>query len=128
MLNGQFEAQPTSMNARSITAKHDDDIVIVSMARTAMTRAKKGNQRNTAPEAMLAPVMRDVIKKSGIDAKLIEEICIGNVLQPGAGSTSSRMAQFLADIPDTTSLYAVDRLCSSGLQAVMNVAQQIASR
>jgi acetyl-CoA acyltransferase 1 len=115
-LNAQFEAQNTTMNARKgLTPKSDEDVVIVSMARTAMTRAKKGNQRNTAPEAMLAPVMKDVVKKAGIDAKLIDEICIGNVLQPGAGSTSSRMAQFLADIPDTTSLYAIDRLCSSGL-------------
>lgn len=122
-LNSHFQPSNTAMNTRKgLTPKSDDDVVIVSMARTAMTRAKKGNQRNTAPEAMLAPVMRDVIKKAGIDAKKIQEICIGNVLQPGAGSTSSRMAQFLADIPETTPLYAVDRLCSSGLQAVMNVA------
>lgn len=70
---------------------------------------------------MLAPVLKDVIKKANIDPKLVEEICIGNVLQPGAGSTSSRMAQFLAGIPETTPLYAIDRLCSSGLQAVANV-------
>ena len=41
MLNGHFGAQPT-FNARTVNAKSDDDIVIVSMARTAMTRAKKG--------------------------------------------------------------------------------------
>jgi acetyl-CoA acyltransferase 1 len=76
---------------------------------------------------MLAPVLKDVIKKGNIDPSKIEEICIGNVLQPGAGSTSSRMAQFLAGIPDTTPLYAIDRLCSSGLQAVACIANQIAS-
>jgi acetyl-CoA acetyltransferase len=37
------------------------------MARTAMTRAKKGPQKDTAPEAMLAPVLRDVIKKGNVD-------------------------------------------------------------
>jgi len=41
MLNGHFDAQPT-FNARSVQGKNDDDVVIVSMARTAMTRAKKG--------------------------------------------------------------------------------------
>ena len=126
MLNGKFQA--STFNARAVLPKSDNDVVIVSFARTAMTRAKKGPQRNTAPEAMLAPVLKDVLKKANnLDPKLVGEICIGNVLQPGAGSTSSRMAQFLADIPDTTPLYAVDRLCSSGLQAVMNVAQQIHS-
>jgi hypothetical protein len=40
-LNGHFSAQPT-FNARAVNAKSDDDVVLVSMARTAMTRAKKG--------------------------------------------------------------------------------------
>jgi len=65
---------------------------------------------------MLAPIMKDVLKKANnLDGKLVEEICIGNVLQPGAGCTSSRMAQLLADIPYTTPVYGVNRLCSSGL-------------
>lgn len=51
------------------------------MARTAMTKAKKGAQRNTAPEAMLAPVMQDAIKKANnMDPKLLGDIVIGNVL------------------------------------------------
>jgi len=91
-----------------------------------MTRAKKGPQRNTAPEAMLAPVLKDVLRKANnLDPKLVEEIAIGNVCQPGAGSTTSRMGQFLAGIPASTPLYGINRLCSSGLQAVMNVAQEI---
>ena len=40
-LNSHFEAQPT-FNSGSVGAKHDEDIVIVSTARTALTRAKKG--------------------------------------------------------------------------------------
>jgi hypothetical protein len=41
---------------------------------------------------MLKPVFEDVLKKANnLDPKLVQEICIGNVLQPGAGSTSSRM-------------------------------------
>jgi acetyl-CoA acyltransferase 1 len=126
-LNTQFEAQPT-LNARTVGPKSDDDVVLVSFARTAMTRAKRGPQRDTPPEAMLAPVLKDVLKKANnMDPKLVEEICIGNVLQPGAGATSSRMAQFLAGIPDSTPLYAIDRLCSSGLQSVANIANQIRS-
>ena len=126
-LNTQFEAQPT-LNARTVGTKSDDDVVLVSFARTAMTRAKRGPQRDTPPEAMLAPVLKDVLKKANnMDPKLIEEICIGNVLQPGAGATSSRMAQFLADILDFTPFYTIDRLCSSGLQSIANIANQIKS-
>jgi acetyl-CoA acyltransferase 1 len=128
MLNGHFEAQPT-FNSGSMGPKHDDDVVVVSCARTAMTRAKKGLQRNTAPEAMLEPVMKDCIKKANnIDPKLIGEICIGNVLQGGSGAASSRMGQFLAGIPESVPLYTVNRMCSSGLQAVMSIASQIAAK
>lgn len=71
---------------------------------------------------MLAPVFRDVMKKGNVKPTQIGEIAIGNVLQGGAGAASSRMAQFLADIPETTPLYTINRQCSSGLQAVMNIA------
>lgn len=117
-----------TLNASSVTPKSDDDVVIVSYARTAMTKAKKGAQRDTAPEAMLAVVLKDVIKKGGVDAKLVEDVCVGNVLQPGAGAHTSRMAMFLAGMPDTSSLMAVNRQCSSGLQAVFNIANAIKSR
>jgi acetyl-CoA acyltransferase 1 len=80
-----------------------------------MTPAKRGLQASTAPEAMLAPVLVDVLKKGGVKPEQVGEIAIGNVLQGGAGAASSRMAQFLAGIPETTPLYVVNRQCSSGL-------------
>lgn len=124
VLENHLQANKT-LNQGKVPPKGDDDVVIVSFARTAMTKAKKGAQRDTAPEAMLAVVLKDVVKKSGIDAKLIEDVCIGNVLQPGAGAHTSRIAMFLAGLPDTSSLMAVNRQCSSGLQAVANIANAI---
>ena len=117
-----------TLNHGKVTPKSDDDVVIISYARTAMTKAKKGAQRETAPEAMLAPVLKDVIKKAGIDGKIIDDVCIGNCLQPGAGAHTSRIAMFLAGIPDTASLQAVNRQCSSGLQAIANIANAIRAR
>lgn len=73
-------------------APHDDDIVIVSMARTAMTKAKRGPQKDTPIEAMLTPVLDAVVKKAGIDPKLVDDICIGNVLAVGSGAHPTRMA------------------------------------
>ena len=101
VLEGHIQPNQT-LNHSKVTGKSDDDVVIVSFARTAMTKAKKGAQRETAPEAMLSVVLKDVIKKAGIDGKLIEDVCIGNVLQPGAGAHTARMATFLAGLPDTT--------------------------
>lgn len=58
---------------------------------------------------MLLPVLQDVIKKSKIDPKMIEEVCIGNVLGPGASAVTSRMAQLLAGIPDTCPNFTINR-------------------
>ncbi|CBJ49265.1 3-ketoacyl-CoA thiolase [Ectocarpus siliculosus] len=53
------------------------------------------------------------------------KICVGNVLQPGSGALSSRVAQVRAGIPHTVPLSTVNRQCSSGLQAVAHVAAGI---
>ena len=93
-LNSHFRGQGTSSsyNLGKVGPKSDDDVVIVSFARTAMTRAKRGPQKDTMVEEMLVPVYEDVLRKAnGLDPKFIEEICIGNVLQPGAGNTTARM-------------------------------------
>jgi len=114
MLNGHFEEQNASYMSPHGPAS-DDDIVIVAYARTAMTRAKKGNQATTSPELMLKPVLEAVIKQAGLKPEQVEEITIGNVLQGGAGAASARMGQFLAGVPTETPLYVINRMCSSGL-------------
>jgi acetyl-CoA acyltransferase 1 len=85
------------------------------MARTAMTRAKKGAQRNTPLEAMLKVVLADAIKKAKVPAAQIDEVIIGNVLAPGCAAAGVRMAMFMAGIPETASCQAINRMCSSGL-------------
>jgi len=101
MLNGHFESQNTAYNAQ-VGPKHDDDVVVVAYARTAMTRFRKGGQATTAPEVMLTPIFKDVIRKAGIKPEQVEEIAMGNVLQNGAGTATTRMAQFMAGIPAST--------------------------
>lgn len=92
-----------------------------------MTRAKKGPQRDTGLEMMLRPCLEAVAKQSGIDKSLVQDIVIGNVLNPGAAATNARMAGFLAGYPETTCVQGINRLCSSGLQAVATVANAIKS-
>ena len=127
-LNSHFTASSPNFNGRTVGPKNENDVVIVSYARTAMTRSKKGPQKDTAVEQMLVPVFKDVLKKANnLDPSKIEEIVIGNVLQPGGGNTTARMGQFMAGIPHTTPLIAINRMCSSGLQAVVSIANQINS-
>ena len=124
-LNEHFKSQGT-FNTGKVGEKSDDDVVIVSFARTAMTKARRGPQKDTAPEAMLKVVLSEVLKRANnLDAKEVGEVCIGNVNQPGGGATTARMGQFLAGYPDTTPCYAINRFCSSGLQAVADVANSI---
>jgi acetyl-CoA acyltransferase 1 len=103
-LNSQFRANKGSTfnGGKKDAPKRDDDVVIIGLASTAMTRAKKGPQKDTGIEAMLKPVLEAVAKQAGIEKSMVEDICIGNVLLSGAGSTSSRMAGFLAGYPETT--------------------------
>ena len=64
---------------------------------------------------MLAAVLKEAALRAKIDPKLIEDIAIGNNLQPSAGEIPSRMAMFLAGFPETVPIVAINRLCSSGL-------------
>lgn len=116
------------INQGKVSEKSDDDIVIVAAVRTALTKSGKGLLKDTLPEIMIKQVLEDLLKKGNLKPEQVQEIVFGNVLQSGAGFMSSRMSQFLAGFPETTTLSSVNRLCSSGLQAVINVAYSIAAR
>ncbi|ETO19211.1 hypothetical protein RFI_18020, partial [Reticulomyxa filosa] len=104
--------------------KSDDDIVIVSAIRTAIGKAKRGSFKETAPTLLLAPVLKYVAKD--IDPKLVDDICVGNVLaRGGLRATECRQAAFLAGYPKTTTLRTVNRQCSSGLQSIADIASSI---
>ena len=106
----------------------DDDVVIVGFSRTALTKAKRGAQKDTPTESMLVPVLKAVVQQANLDPKLVEDICVGNVSDPGAAAMTSRMAMFLAGFPETTCLSTQNRFCSSGLQSVATIANAIKNR
>lgn len=101
--------------------------LICSALRTPVTRARRGGLKDVHAEMMLATVLKGVLSKTGIDPKLIEDIVVGNVLPPGGGATLARMASLYAGIPETSSVMTVNRQCSSGLQAVAQIASAIKS-
>ncbi|KAF8053918.1 3-ketoacyl-CoA thiolase B [Lyophyllum atratum] len=109
----------------NILQKNASDVVFVSALRTPVTRANKGGFRNTYPEEMLAHVLRATLNKTKIDPALVEDVTIGNVLPELGGAKAGRMSIIHAGFPYSTAFNTVNRQCSSGLQAVTNVAQQI---
>ncbi|KAK6541273.1 3-ketoacyl-CoA thiolase with broad chain length specificity [Orbilia ellipsospora] len=123
-LSSQISGVPSGPRD-ALLAKNPDDVVIVSALRTALTRGGKGGFKDTAGADLLVGVLKGVIAESGIDPAIVEDIAVGNVLAPGAGATEFRGAAIVAGFPVTTAVRALNRQCSSGLQAVVDIANQI---
>ncbi|EHB00378.1 3-ketoacyl-CoA thiolase B, peroxisomal [Heterocephalus glaber] len=98
------------------------EVVVVHGRRTAIGRANRGGFKDTTPDELLAAVMSAVLQDVKLSPEQLGDISLGNVLQPGAGAIMARIAQFLSGIPETVPLSTVNRQCSSGLQAVANIA------
>jgi len=108
--------------------KSGDDIVIVRAVRTAIAKAKRGGFKDLSADKMLSPVIADLLKSTGVDPKLIGDVVIGQVLpRSSQGATEVRIACLLAGLPEEVSCMTVNRQCSSGLQAIANVAGAIRS-
>jgi acetyl-CoA acyltransferase 1 len=103
-----------------------DDVVIVAAYRTPICKAKRGGFKDTYPDDLLAPVLRAVVDSVGVKAEEVGDIVVGSVLAPGAQRANEcRMAAFFAGFPETVPVRTVNRQCSSGLQAVADVAAAI---
>ncbi|XP_055270604.1 3-ketoacyl-CoA thiolase, peroxisomal [Moschus berezovskii] len=113
------QAAPCWSGARQESA---EDIVVVHGRRTAIGRSGRGGFKDTTPDELLSAVMTAVLQDVKLSPAQLGDICVGNVLQPGAGVLMARIAQFLSDIPETVPLSTVNRQCSSGLQAVASIA------
>ncbi|KAI1178282.1 3-ketoacyl-CoA thiolase [Nemania sp. FL0916] len=73
----------------------------------------------------MAGALKGIITRSNIDPSLVEDVCVGEVLAPGGGATEMRAAALVAGFPETTAVRTLNRQCSSGLQACVDVANQI---
>lgn len=98
--------------------------VIVSAARTPIGRFLGGLSGLSGPD-LGAHAIRAAVERAGIDASLLDEVIMGNVVQGGVGQAPARQAAIKAGIPATVPAFAVNKVCGSGLQAVMLAAQAI---
>ena len=98
--------------------------VIVSAARTPIGRFLGGLSPLSAPE-LGAVAIREAMQRAKIDPSAIGEVIMGNVLQAAVGQAPARQAAMKAGVPGIVPAYTVNKVCGSGLQAVMLAAQAI---
>jgi len=99
-------------------------VVIVSAVRTAIGRFQGG--LSAMPAAQLGAVaIREAVKRAGIDPVRIDEVLMGNVIQAGQGQAPARQAAIEAGLPPTVGATTINKICGSGLKAVMFGAQAI---
>jgi acetyl-CoA acyltransferase 1 len=123
----ESEARPVRNEyTNNYISKSPDDIVIVECKRTPLCRARKGGFKDTLSVDLMVPVFKAVLK--GIDPTLVSEVVVGTVLPISTHRhIECRQACFLAGMPVTTTIRTVNRQCSSGLQAMADVASDIQS-
>ncbi|MDY6468903.1 acetyl-CoA C-acyltransferase [Acinetobacter faecalis] len=100
------------------------DIVIVNGARTAMGGFQGSLSSVTAPE-LGAVTIKAAISRSGLQPTDIEEVIMGCVLPAGLKQGPARQAMRQAGIPDSTGAVTINKLCGSGMKAVMQAADMI---
>jgi acetyl-CoA C-acetyltransferase len=98
--------------------------VIVSGARTPIGRFLGGLSSLRAPD-LGGIVIRAAVQRSGIDAAEIHDVIMGNVVSAGVGQAPARQAAMKGGVPESVGALTINRVCGSGLQAVMLAAQAI---
>ena len=99
---------------------------IVSAARTPI--GKFGGALSTVPATELGGVaIRAAVERAGLDPATVDvdDVLMGQVLQGGVGQAPARQAVLNAGLPDTTSATTINRVCGSGLKAIMLAASEI---
>lgn len=103
------------------------EAVIVSAVRTAVGRAPRGVLRNTRPEALGVPVIKELIKRTpGLDVMDIDDVIIGcSFPEAQQGVNLGRTLVKSAGLPDEVAGLTVNRFCSSGLQAIAQACERV---
>ena len=98
--------------------------VIVGAARTPIGRYLGGLASLSAPE-LGAIAIRAALQRSGVSPVAVQEVIMGHVLQGGTGQAPARQAMLKAGVPSSVSAITINKVCGSGLKAVMLAAQAI---
>jgi len=100
------------------------DIVIVGAVRTAIGKFGGTLAKTPAPE-LGATVIRALLQKSGVKPEEISEVILGQVLTAGSGQNPARQALIKSGLPSAIPAMTINKVCGSGLKAVMLAAQAV---
>lgn len=100
-------------------------VVIVSAARTPIGSFMGSLSSLTATQLGSAAI-KGALQKVNLDPSLVQEVFMGNVVQAGVGQAPARQAALGAGLPNTVPATTVNKVCASGMKAVMQAAQTIA--
>lgn len=101
------------------------EVVIVSVARTPIGSFMGSLSSIPAPK-LGAVAIKGALEKINLDPEMVEEVYMGNVVSAGLGQAPARQAAIFAGIPNTVPCTTVNKVCSSGMKAIMLAAQTIA--
>jgi len=102
------------------------DSVIVSAVRTPTGKFLGALKAFTAPQ-LGALAVAEAVRRAGIDPQIVDECIMGNVVTAGLGQNPARQAALRGGLPDHVAALTINKVCGSGLKAVMLVAQAIAT-
>ncbi len=100
-------------------------VVIVAAVRTPIG-SFMGSLSSLSATKLGSIAIKGALNKINLDPTLVEEVFMGNVVQAGVGQAPARQAALGAGIPDTVPCTTINKVCASGMKAVMNAAQAIA--
>src|SRR6266550_1124114 len=103
-----------------------DDVVIISACRTPVGKFQ-GSLSDLSATQLGAIVVREATKRAKLDPKQIDECIMGNVLSAGLGQNPARQAALRGGLADHVAALTINKVCGSGLKAVMLAAQAIAT-
>ena len=103
-----------------------NEAVIVSTARTPIGKAFRGAFNNTKAPTLGGHVIREAVRRAGLDGAEVEDVVMGCAMQAGTAAWNiGRMSGLAAGLPASVSGTSVDRQCSSGMMAIANAAKQV---
>jgi acetyl-CoA C-acetyltransferase len=101
------------------------EVVIVGAARTPIGSFLGSLAAVPAPR-LGAIAIREALRRAGVEPSAVDEVVMGNVLQAGEGQAPARQAALFAGLPEKTPCWTLNKVCGSGLKAVISGAQAIA--
>ena len=101
-----------------------EEVVLVSGVRTAVGKFGRAF-RNTSAQRLGAIVIREAISRAGVRPEQVDEVIMGNVISAGLGQNPARQSAIFAGLPPETGSFTVNKVCGSGLKAIILAAQAI---